>query len=82
MEACHILTHNTSVCYDKLVALSKALSRDLKDHMECETSAIKLLDLRPTDMYFLVLITPLLLSQQFSQGLHVSISFLSVFELF
>ena len=35
----------------------EVLSRDLKDHMECKSTAIKLLRLKLTDVYFLVLIT-------------------------
>ena len=36
---------------------SEGLSRNLKDHMECKITAIKLLRLKLTDVYFLVLIT-------------------------
>ena len=35
----------------------EGLVRDLKDHMECKITAIKLLRLKLTDVYFLVLIT-------------------------
>ena len=35
----------------------EGLSRDLKDHMECKITAIKVFRLKLTDVYFLVLIT-------------------------
>ena len=42
----------STVCYDKLVVLCKVLSRDLKDHEWCKSTAIKLLKLKLTDVYF------------------------------
>ena len=41
-----------SLCYDKLVVLCKVLSRNLKDHVWCKSTLIKLLKLKFTDVYF------------------------------